>query len=446
MLLALSNKPFLNRNVVLLVMLAVYTIIAALVLETYFKWQSVNFLLGAIAIPLVSTIKKDEYSLRYSLPTIVFASLALFLPVYTLFYFTLVFGTLLLIESLYGKTDAVLLILLFFLCPFFQYSMNVFSFPIRLELTSWAGGMMSLIGIENAVQGNVIDHNNNSFTIDAACMGLNMLVMSLVVGISILAWNCRKAGRRASLAGILLFLLCVVGLNIAANLFRIITMVLFVILPGTLMHELVGILFLLLYVILPSWFLSRSFARKFASKKSAQVRKVPRSKMIAVNSMVFLMVLCSSFVINEHDKEASDTSPGTVHGFHTEILPGDVIKLQNASLLVYLKKINAFYSADHTPYICWQGSGYEFNKIAHDTTAGFRYFTGELVKGKERLFTAWWYESSTHRTIDQFDWRWGMLRSGSDYYVVNVSASSKQSLKESITGILSNNTFKTIIK
>ena len=41
----------------------------------------------------------------------------------------------------------------------------------------------------------------------------------------------------------------------------------------------------------------------------------------------------------------------------------DVLKFSNDTSLIYVKPIPHFYSAEHNPLICWNGSGYHFKKI-----------------------------------------------------------------------------------
>lgn len=105
------------------------------------------------------------------------------------------------------------------------------------------------------VQGNVLILNEHSFSVDPACIGLKMVVTSLVLGILILARFERKYNRRLKFMELSFLLGAILSGAVVANFIRLLTLVLFHILPDNPMHDLVGLLSLGLYVLLPFYFL-----------------------------------------------------------------------------------------------------------------------------------------------------------------------------------------------
>lgn len=113
-------------------------------------------------------------------------------------------------------------------------------------------------------------------------------------------------------------------------------------------------------------------------------------------------------------------------------LDNGITQFRSDKALIYSKKIPTFYSAEHSPYICWKGSGYTFTSVEEKTVAGALIYYGTLQKGKEQLQTAWWFSNKKHNTIGQLDWRWRVLCGKPNFQLINVTATSQANLQEAI--------------
>ena len=80
----------------------------------------------------------------------------------------------------------------------FQYAVNAFSFPIRLQMTSWVSGIFNLLQSDITAKGNVIFHKGYEFAIDPACMGLYMLSISILSGVILVGLLQKKSGKYLS--------------------------------------------------------------------------------------------------------------------------------------------------------------------------------------------------------------------------------------------------------
>jgi exosortase N len=112
--------------------------------------------------------------------------------------------------------------------------------------------------------------------------------------------------------------------------------------------------------------------------------------------------------------------------------------MHNDKVLIYVKPIPEFFTGEHTPLICWKGSGYEFRGIVKTSVDANEIYIGRLEKGNEVLFTAWWYSNGIVSTIDQWDWRSRMLVGEDRFCLINVTAASQQILLENIKSIFDN--------
>ena len=122
------------------------------------------FFLGLLALPLVTTIQPGNYkNIRYGTVAALFAILAVLLPVKTLLYFSIAFACFFVTENFLGKINLLPVGVVCLMSPVFQFAANVFSVPVRFQLTKWAGAIMNLAQGGITVKGNMIITNNSEF-------------------------------------------------------------------------------------------------------------------------------------------------------------------------------------------------------------------------------------------------------------------------------------------
>ena len=95
--------------------------------------------------------------------------------------------------------------------------------------------------------------------------------------------------------------------------------------------------------------------------------------------------------------------------------------------------------------ICWEGSGYQFGAIEEKILRGTHLYEGVLENGKEKLYTAWWYDNGIRQTSGTFDWRWDVLHGGLPYSIINVTAASPVLLEEELGRVLEKQPFRPLI-
>lgn len=423
-------------------------------LHDYIGWQSANVILGLLALPLVTRITgMNGHHYRYGILAMGTAVLSCYVPTNTLLYFSIVFALLFVTEAGIGRINFLPLILAVLMSPLVQYAADVFSFPIRLHLTQLVGKGMELAGMEVTVRGNMILYQNNEFAVDPACMGLNMLVTSLITGVMMIAVNQRRYNKMLAARWIIPVMISMVALNIFSNAVRMICLVLFNILPDHPAHGWIGIACLLLYVMLPAMWLSGWLVKRFGADQS-KLQAVQISSrltgwgMLTVQGLLLLSVFIAATLIKK-EKAAlhNDQSPvPAIAGFQTMRIDASIVKLQDANTLVYIKQIPGFYSGDHHPMICWRGSGFSFRQIEQRQYAGNTMYMALLDDGRQQLYTAWWYDNGTSRTINQFAWRWDAFKGQHPYSLINITASSESELKQAVTNVLDQQPFNSILK
>ena len=134
-----------------------YVVIAAVGLQNYLVIGSVNFMLGVMALPFAcKTNPANRGGRRYGWISLAGLALCFMMPVKTLLYFSIGFAILFFSESFYGRTGPQAALVMVFASPIFQSLGDVFSFPIRLQLTKVAGALLNFLGNAVVIKGNTI--------------------------------------------------------------------------------------------------------------------------------------------------------------------------------------------------------------------------------------------------------------------------------------------------
>jgi exosortase N len=395
-----------------------------------------TFLIGTGLLAfIIYMVPVREKSLRFLPVVLLFFIGSFFVQELTFRYLTLLFATIFAIESLYGKISSLIFWVLIIISPLFKYLSEVFTFPIRLQLSEWTGMLLQVAHFPVIVTGNVIHVNGSDFRVDPACMGLQMTGFSLLAGIFLLVHYQRSSRKELPWFVTALSMILVFGLNTLSNLMRMLILVIFNISPENPFHDIVGVLCLLIYVWLPVSFTIRYlFKRKGQMVNERPLVVLPWKSMVSVlNCMV--LIGCGYLIFQEKKINISSSKVTVVNPtghYDSRILPNGITRFRNDSALIYVKPIPAFYSTDHSPVTCWKGSGYEFTDVREESVSGNRIYFGTLRKGNDRLQTAWWFTNKQHTTISQMDWLWRTVRGEPGFQLVNVTACDQASLKRAI--------------
>lgn len=413
---------------------AFYALSGIYLLRDYIPWTSVNFIIGMISLPLIAGQAKRAHAVRFGWMSIGFSLIGLAVPVQTAYYMAVCCALLFIAEQVYGKLNILVFFTVVLMSPVMQYFAHVFSFPIRLWLTRVAGNILIHAGFEATVSGNMISASNGDFAVDPACMGLNMLITSLLCGLLMLAVYQRLAKKELRSFWTVLLLVFLLLLNVVANLVRILLLVWFRLLPDNPMHGISGILCLIVYVLIPASFIIRWLIKKKAQPLSQPLN--PGAGHAAPTHSLHLLILPCLLIaglklLHKPVYIANSTWPATT-GYTVSRYDDEITKLENAAAMIYLKPTRGFIYTDHNPLLCWTGCGYGFTKVEEQQWNGIPVFTGILSKGNETLYTAWWYDNGRTRTTSQVEWRWLMIKGSPSFTIVNVTAMDKATLMKEV--------------
>jgi exosortase N len=383
-----------------------------------------HVLVGMCLLPYAMLVQgKTRFNMYYFIATLLCCAMAFTYSLKIFFFLALAFYVLLVVERYAGSINVLVLFLLVFMSPVFVQVVVMMGFPIRLLLSAWSGRLLLLAGYDIQVEGNMIILNSVGFAVDEACMGLNMLAMSMLMGVFIIAHRFRAEKVRLAFVPLSLFFLVVFMLNLVCNLLRIMVLVVFAIMPENPMHEGVGIMCLVFYVMVPLYFIAGWLTRRYGTPPQAITAKVaaPRFVIALLGSVAVLLVGLSVHMNVNRQRQPAAHTPVHFDGMQAVKIEDGITRLLDDDLLVYVKPIPEFFTGEHTPLICWKGSGYAFKSIRKEMIGQNEVYCGTLVKQGDTLFTAWWYTNGKVQTIDQLVWRTRMMKGEKSFCLVNVT-------------------------
>ncbi|MBA4053445.1 MAG: exosortase N [Marivirga sp.] len=411
-----------------------------------FPWpylSASNTILGFCLLPFVLfTCGRPRFNFIYLLAAVIFGGIGYIYHVRAFYFLSLAFYMIFVFDLTLGKINSLLLFLTVVMSPVFTQISVIIGFPVRLYLSQWSGNILEWAGLNIKVEGNTMLVDSYDFTVDEACMGLSMLSISVLMGIFILAHQYKATKLRLPIKYLSLFFLVLLALNIVCNLLRILVIVVFRILPTDPWHEIIGILCLIFYVVIPLYFLSITMIKKLGQppldNSTIKFSFTLPFKALTVALSIILMVI--GFTINP------GKTNNTIHyadvklvGMRPIELEGGITKLLNEDILIYVKPIPEFFTSEHTPLLCWKGSGYTFKNIDQILIGNRQIYSGVLSKNNDLLYTAWWYTNGELQTIDQLTWRSKMLVDQKRFCLVNVTARDEVTLHRYLISMFNSN-------
>ncbi len=396
---------------------------------------------GLLLLPLLLVFRgQGGVFWRFAVWSVACIAVSVILPARTLHFFALGFAALFLLENWRGRLGWQPVAALILMSSLMTNWVTVFGFPIRLFLSSQAAAGLAFTGLAAHSAGNLIILRGQEFAVDPACMGLTMVQVSYLFLLALTALQERD-NRSALPFWPAVVLVAVTGLLVLIfNLLRIILLCLFGWMPGTFLHEAGGLLGLVLYVFLPLWWIVRFAHRKFAqplAAVSATTQHRLSLKIIGVHALLLLAV-GGAFVTSDQaprDNWAVLQPSFDTTGMVPTVQQHGVVQYYGNELLIYTKPIIGFYSSEHSPLVCWVGSGFQLKESDEMTHSnGFSVYTGTLEDEKgNQLYTSWWYDNGQHRTTSQWEWRRRDAMGEPPFFLVNVTASNRDSLMSWLT-------------
>lgn len=396
-----------------------------------------NVVIGMMLVPFVLKCRSTKgLNFGYLLGAIFFGVMAFYYNVRIGYFFLISFFLLTIVGLTIGRTNHLIVFLVLFMSPVFDQVVAIVGFPLRLMLSSVVGDLLARAGMDVQVEGNLMILNGAELSVDDACMGLNMLAFSMLAGVVVIAHRVRSLKRTPLFIRTCLFFLVAFILNVVCNLIRIMVLVIFQVSEMDPMHEIVGLFCFVLYLVVPLYYLSRYVVTKDTLIRPGYLRlnRIHYHILISISALILVL----GIRVNVQRSRPSSIQPRawSVSGFKQESMKDGITKFFNHHALVYVKPIPDFFTSEHTPLLCWRGTGYRFESIRVIRVNGKRVYVGKLVRPHSTLFTAWWYTNGETQTIEQLEWRLKMLKGDAGFSLINVTVEDEDKLTENIRIVL----------
>lgn len=417
-----NNKWFLA----MIIVLSLPTIIYA---NYYLTISIVNVVELLFILYIIIQSPKIERSTRLLPILLVLFLIGIFTNSLSIFYlwgFSIMFYA---IELYWKKLPSEIWYLTVLNLPMFIFGLIMIGTPIRLELSNLAGEILTTFDKNLLVKGNLITYKGEQFLVDVACAGLKMTEYSFFIGIGYLYFYKKEYNKKLSLLIELTILSRIFILNLFSNFFRILILIIFKLPPENIMHDVVGIICWVIYVIVPTHFILAYVIKKNGKSQTDQLEYKPYYKFHFTSIIILLLSIYKIYSFNIHkDFVIQNEQKFYKKGYSYQKLNDGILQLKNEKALIYIKPIDTFKSSEHTPNICWTGSSYEFKQFYESKINGQTLYIGTLEKNNQTLYTAWWYQLNSKNTVSQWEWRLNMLFNNSTCNLINVTVSDKKLL------------------
>jgi exosortase N len=331
------------------------------------------------------------------------------------------------VEFYYGAIGFLPFIFLMSISPALYYVVNIFSFPIRLQLSELTCYLFNLVGLTMVNKGSYfVLAGGQEFHIDQACVGLKMFGTGYISALIILAFKQQKLGLQIPFVKLVFWMLVITVLLLLTNLFRIMGLVFFRSMPDTLSHNLIGLFALLVYAILPYYFLVNQYLNINIIQNQNQFLGKFRIVQIPLVFLVIAAFLSFKFKENRVEQRRDLVlAQLEIPGFTKEEKEDGVMEFRNDSLLIYIKPAIRPFEGGHPPQICWRASGFELSNFNELTSGSSSYMFGLLKKNKQQQFTAWWYDNGSVQTVHEWEWR---KKNEAPFRVINICAKDSSTI------------------
>lgn len=335
------------------------------------------------------------------------------------------------IEHHWGKLNLLAPAAVLAVTPLIRYGIDTMGFPLRLQLTQAASGVLSLLGIANQVSGNAIQLGGEVFTVEAACMGLKMVITSVLLSFLFLSFHERKTKSEVTLLGLTLSSVTTLALVILCNLSRIVLLILTRSGVESTAHQLIGLACLLVWVVIPLYFfVPLLFQIPAASKNGTSPTTisrffppfVPRFVMALAALLLGWLSFSKTEISNEQAVLAAMDLE--IPGYSRSVVFDNILQFKSNKAIVYVKPLQDAFEKAHHPLHCWIGSGYRVAEEQIMEVGDQQVCFARIKQGHRQLYTTWWYENDQERTISAMSWRVKHLKGAAPFRLVNVASES----------------------
>ena len=336
-----------------------------------------------------------------------------------------------LINTRFGKLNSIAFYTIIFYLPITRSFFTLFGFHVRIQITKWAGWVLSAVNDNVSFVGSRIWVDGNEFTVDAGCMGLRLVITGFILSLLIMQQLAKRNGVKPNRWFVSGFLLVSLMLVIAANFFRILLTIQFESPANSWSHELIGLGTFLVFHLVPMYLLVKKLIPKMRSVRELSSRKISENgfDLWLLGMLVTLMFAKSIFAPNDARFTGNEGLVKNLSGYELSVSRDGVHKYANSRSTLIVKPMFPLSFSNHHPMLCWRGDGFEVMGESIGKLGELDCYRARLERDAEQLKTAWWYvDEDGNRTTSEWEWRWSALTKRKQFYLLNLAAMNEDEL------------------
>jgi exosortase N len=433
----ISNKFSLPKNSIWLLILWL-AIIPQLIL---FESINLQFVFGIVILVFsINCANQKRVNSFYLLIGFLLYGIYLFVKVQTVLLFGYCFLVFFVIELLIGKINILPIFTASIIMPFFKSVLNICSFELRIFITKSVASILKL-GIPNiVVEGNVIVANGIEYSVDDVCAGFSMMQLGLLITCMMIAFYQKQLKKNAKFWHVFFLLLLSVFLIVIANAGRIALTIIFKSNANGLLHQSIGLLCLLGYLIVPMVFIIKKTSKYFIPHRiENHLIDIYIKPYVMVITIATISIICFSIVYKNNNNYPLNENI-KINGYQTKPFKYGVMQYTKSDILLYIKPPVPFYASSHHPSLCWRGSGYQLACEKLATINGKQITIAKLKKqGQPDLLTAYWFQHKQIIFATEKKWRWHSIVHNKQFSLINITSHSYSKLMKEINVLLEHN-------
>ena len=336
-----------------------------------------------------------------------------------------------LINTRIGRLNSIAFYTIIFYLPLTRSFFMLFGFHVRIQITKWAGWVLSLVNDNVSFLGSRIWVDGNEFTVDAGCMGLRLVITGFILSLLIMQQLAKRYNVKPDCWFVSSFLLVSLVLVIAANFFRILLTIQFQSCANSWSHELIGLSTFLVFHLVPMYMLVRKFIPKIRQDRELSSRKVASNgiDLWLMGMLVSLMLAKSIYSPNGARFTGKEGLVKNIKGYELNVSRDGVHKYSSSNSTLIVKPMFPLSFSNHHPMLCWRADGFDVIGESLTKLGETDCYRANLQRDDQQLQTAWWYvDEDGNKTTSEWEWRWSAISKKKQYFLVNLAATSEDHL------------------
>lgn len=417
----------------------VYTLVCTLIISwsALKEFDKIAFF-GFFLLPFILKIDRQQVGTnRYVILTAVFALLFF---VFGQSYWALACGLSLVfatIELKVGKLNEMAFYALLFYLPITRSFFMLFGFYIRLEITKWAAKLISLFYPVVSFDGTQIFNAGEQFSVDTGCMGLRLVITGFLLTLLILNQTAQSLKIKLKPRVVSLFLFLSFLLIILGNFFRIVMLILLKSAEGTMSHEMIGIVTLIVFHLIPMVFLIRYTLKKNWVIDDRPLHTKNKYHSVAQISLFVVSILMVAQLFIDTKQRQKEEITYTFNGYTASKSIDGIVTYRRGNSIFTIKPINPLSFSNHHPMMCWRGDGFEISNEANSKIGENECMRATLKSTSQNsLNTVWWYTNTIDFvTTSELEWRYRAVFKQEPFYILNFTSVNNDDLIYTINNI-----------